>query len=154
MMFMTDLYRRIFSVGLASSFLLGCAPGGNDTMAPPPPPSTAPAQVAVTAKDLPKATTTPETKTAPAAPIDPNLLSTADPAKFSKKDIENIIERLNWFAENYISQKNRIPTLDELKAWKDPNFPLGLPEWPTPPPGKKWVMSEKSGQFSLADEKP
>jgi len=89
-----------------------------------------------------------------ATPVQANVLSTTDPVGYSKKDIDKIIEHLDWFAENYISQKNRIPTLEELKAWKDPNFPLGLPEWPKPPPGKRWAMNEKSGQFSLADEKP
>ncbi|HEY1170321.1 MAG TPA: hypothetical protein VGH19_03025 [Verrucomicrobiae bacterium] len=86
-----------------------------------------------------------------AAPVAQNVLSSTDPAAYSQKDIAKIIEHLDWFAENYISQKNRIPTLDELKAWKDPNYPLGLPEWPKAPAGKEWVMNEKSGQFSLAD---
>lgn len=142
----------IFLVSTIS--LTGCGPSSNESVAPPPPPP-AVKHVALTTSDLPKTNAPgPSTSAAATVPTDPNLLSTADPSKYNKKDIEKIIERLNWFAENYISQKNRIPTLDELKAWKDPNFPLGLPEWPTPPPGKKWVMSEKSGQFSLADDKP
>jgi hypothetical protein len=131
--------------------LTACAPASEDSLTPPP--SAAP-QVDVTAVEPVKSVASTPPGNAKAAPVQANVLSTTDPAGYSKKDIERIIEHLDWFAENYITQKNRIPTLDELKAWKDPNFPLGLPEWPKAPAGKKWAMNEKSGQFSLADDKP
>lgn len=131
--------------------LSACAPPADETAAPPPPVAK---QADVTAIEPVKNTTATPPGNTSATPVQANVLSTTDPVGYSKKDIDKIIEHLDWFAENYISQKNRIPTLDELKAWKDPNFPLGLPEWPKPPPGKRWAMNEKSGQFSLADEKP
>ncbi len=142
---------RLTALGFAAG-LSACAPSADETAAPPPPPPAK--QADVTTSDAAKPAPTTPPGNVQATPVQANVLSTTDPAGYSKKDLEKIIEHLNWFAENYISQKNHVPTLEKLKAWKDPNFPLGLPEWPKPPAGKKWVMSEKSGQFSLADEKP
>ena len=117
-----------------------------------------PAPSASTAASVPLDMTTAPASTPPTdaqtTKLDPSILSTTDPAGYTKKDLENIIQHLDWHAENYISQMNKIPTMDELKSWRDPNFRLGLPEWPKPPAGKKWAMNEKSGQFSLVDEAP
>jgi len=142
---------------LTSSLLLtglvclsACSPPA-DELSIAPPPSTAPA-APVSMEASASAATTPPAADAQPITVDPSILSTTDPKGYTKKDLENIIQHLDWHAENYISQMNKIPTMDELKAWRHPDFRLGLPEWPKPPAGKKWVMSERSGQFSLADE--
>lgn len=140
----------ICSLGALIS-LNACSPSSDEMVAPPPAPTATVESVSVTANTQPEVAA-PDTIQTQATFVQPNVLSTTDPTAYSAKDIAKIIEHLDWFAENYISQKNRIPTLDELKAWKDPNFPLGLPEWPKAPAGKRWAMNEKTGQFSLADD--
>lgn len=130
--------------------LSACSPPADD-LSITPPSSTAPA-TAVSLEAAAPAVNTPPAADAQPIKVDPSILSTTDPTGYTKKDLENIIQHLDWHAENYISQMNKIPSMDELKAWRHPDFRLGLPEWPKPPVGKKWVMSEVSGQFSLADE--
>ncbi len=152
-----SLVKRILSIGSAGCFLVLTACNSETEDIAIPPASTAASAEAVS---LMPASSTPAPVVAPAAGttkavfVQPDVISTTDPTGYSAKDIAKIIEHLDWFAENYISQKNRIPTLEELKAWKDPNYPLGLPEWPKAPAGKRWAMSERSGQFSLVDDKP
>jgi hypothetical protein len=128
--------------------LSACSPPADELSIAPP---SAPA-AAVSMETSAPAANTPLAADAQPVKVDPSILSTTDPAGYTKKDLENIIQHLDWHAENYISQMNKIPTMDELKAWRHPDFRLGLPEWPKPPAGKKWVMNERSGQFSLADE--
>ena len=76
-----------------------------------------------------------------------------EPQGFDPKEIARVIQVLDWHAENFASKYDRIPTIDELKAWKDPNFPFPFKAWPSPPPGKKWVINPQSGQFRLEDSK-
>ncbi|MEW6302807.1 MAG: hypothetical protein AB1705_05005 [Verrucomicrobiota bacterium] len=104
---------------------------------------------------------------APEAPPPPGTVPASQPAanepiitigntsgQYSKEELENIIQHLDWHGENFASKFERPPkSIEELKAWKDPNYPLGMKEWPKPPPGKKWVMNPQSAQFSLADDK-
>ncbi len=143
--------RLAFSLLLAGLVCLSACSPPADELSIAPPPSTAPAAPVSMEASAPAATTPPAADAQPIT-VDPSILSTTDPKGYTQKDLENIIQHLDWHAENYISQMNKIPTMDELKAWRHPDFRLGLPEWPKPPAGKKWVMSERSGQFSLADE--
>lgn len=137
------LHESLLAISLAA---VGCG-AANEEIAVTPPPAAPAVSLEVTSAT----TAAPPAADTQPVKVDPSILSTTDPAGYTKKDLENIIQHLDWHAENYISQMNKIPTIEELKAWRDPNYRLGLPEWPKPPAGKKWVMNEKSGQFSLAD---
>ncbi|MCD6048950.1 MAG: hypothetical protein K0Q55_353 [Verrucomicrobia bacterium] len=149
------LTKRLLSLGSAGCLLVltACDSQTEEMIAPPPPVSASADAVSLTPNSATPASA-PAADTTKAVFVQPDVISTTDPSGYSQKDINKIIEHLDWFAENYISQKSRIPTLEELKAWKDPNYPLGLPEWPKAPAGKRWAMSERSGQFSLVDDKP
>jgi hypothetical protein len=90
---------------------------------------------------------------AAAAPAPPPASSMEpEPQGFDPKEVARVVQVLDWHAENYVSKHDRIPTIEELKAWKDPNFPFPFRQWPSPPPGKKWVINPASGQFRLENQ--
>ncbi|MEW6302809.1 MAG: hypothetical protein AB1705_05015, partial [Verrucomicrobiota bacterium] len=133
----------------AAALLFGCGKP-TDTTAPSAPPAPPPKAMATAV--------TAEAPPPPGAPVVPASQPQAESTitidntsgSYSKEELANIIQHLDWHAENFASKFERPPkSIEELMAWKDPNYPLGMKEWPKPPPGKKWAMDPVSGQFSL-----
>ncbi len=144
--------KSIVCLGLTacSLVLAGCDPAP-EAVSPPPAETTAPSpSVNLKGNSSSPASTAKATPAPP--PVAPGLPGSSmepEPQGFDPKEIARITQVLDWYAENFVSKHDRVPTIEELKAWKDPNYPFPFKAWPNPPPGKKWVINPKSGQFRL-----